>query len=287
MVGVVAAQPVRSEFTGTVTQIDDPSGLLQGAIHVGDPVSGRLSYDLSAPGRPLSGFQPGSTSHWYFDRAYGIVITVAGHTAATDAARPNLSVMVLGDSGGQWSEQAFTPAVSSLPSVRTWASVGAFVPGPGLAALAGTAIARIQGLPDLKGKDLVNDYSLPQFMVEAEVTLVDDSTSGMPEAFTDSDADGVTDSVDLCPGTIYPETLEFSVTNEHLAVIADSPYFFLPLKTGGIFQGGGTGNNLVRHSEHTLGDTRGCTCTQMLAFKSLDPAGKCSLGLVKTFGAVN
>ncbi|MBN1169495.1 right-handed parallel beta-helix repeat-containing protein [Candidatus Micrarchaeota archaeon] len=78
------------------------------------------------------------------------------------------------------------------------------------------------------------------------------------QGISDSDGDGVPDSVDKCPGTILPDTVQDTLRPNHY--ICDVQGNFLT-------NTGSTKNPVIGNSNYTIVDTYGCSCAQILYCK--------------------
>ena len=99
----------------------------------------------------------------------------------------------------------------------------------------------------------------PNDVLRYGVTITCDSVAihnvDIPAEDGDADGDGVVDSIDQCPATVWPESVpERRLNTNHWALVDNDRVFDTVIKG----KGGGTGRS------YTLDDTAGCSCEQII-----------------------
>ena len=142
----VGAAPITIAITAEVATVEDPGGMLAGAITVGDVITGTYVYDSSTLDTNAA-----STvgDYWHTTAPFGITINAGGLVFRTDPTQVNFLVEIVNDHGTPPRDNYLLRSYTNLFDVSTLPAPGGHpaddhiawqLDDPTLAALASTAL---------------------------------------------------------------------------------------------------------------------------------------------------
>lgn len=198
----VHAEPVCVAITAEVAYVDDRDGVLDGAINVGDVITGTYVYESTTPD---TNQLPTVGDYWHTTAPFGITLNAGGFVFRTDPANVNFLVEIANDHGTPASDNYLLRSYKNIFDIGSNSNnhISWQLDDPTLAALSSEALPTVPPvLSDWQssfGLD-IESGSFSEFLIRSHVTSAKLCSDTSPE------------KVAIChkPGTIAEKTLFIS-----------------------------------------------------------------------------
>lgn len=169
----VHAEPVCIAITAEVAYVDDRGGILDGAINVGDVITGTYVYESTTPDtNPL----PTVGDYWHTTAPFGITLNAGGFVFRTDPANVNFLVEIVNDHGTPASDNYLLRSYNNIFDVGSSSDnhISWQLDDPTLAALSSEALPTVPPVlsdwQSIFGLDIQGSSFRDEFLIRSHVT---------------------------------------------------------------------------------------------------------------------